>query len=353
MNKLPGLQGLRAISVLLVIAAHLVQQGTVPISEGWRAWLITILMDASHLGVNIFFVISGFLITSLLLHEEESKGKVSIGNFFMRRTLRVFPAYYFLLFVYFILQCWGVVTISGWSWLTAITYTKYLNWGRDWLTAHAWSLSIEEHFYLTWPFVFGLFKKHRIIFCVVIVAVVPILKLVAFHLPFLNERYGQLSLTIFFRCDAIALGCLLALNGQKLRNFVKERQSIVAFGSMILFILILCFSSSFQRLGSIAANFNILFGTAAGSIANVGISLFVLCCVCPNGARWQFVLNHPLVERIGVLSYSLYLWQQFYVMNTGYWFNQFPQNVVLLFATALLSYRLIEQPFLKLKSRFT
>jgi peptidoglycan/LPS O-acetylase OafA/YrhL len=353
MNKLPGLQGLRAISVLLVIAAHLVQQGTVPLPEGWSERLMPVLMDASHLGVNIFFVISGFLITSLLLYEEESKGKVSIGNFFMRRTLRVFPAYYFLLFVYFILQVCGVIAISGWSWLTAITYTKYLNWGRDWLTAHAWSLSIEEHFYLTWPFVFALLKRHRTIFCTVIVVAVPILKLVAFHTPFLTERYVQLSLTIFFRCDAIAIGCLLALNGQKLRDFVKGRESAVALGSMILLVSILCFSLPFSCLGPVAENLNILLGTTVGSISNASISLFILCCVCPKEAWWHWALNNPLVERIGVLSYSLYLWQQFYVNKTDYWVNQFPQNIVLLFATAFLSYRLIEKPFLKLKSYFS
>src|SRR4051812_24348426 len=145
----PSLNGLRAISVLLVIAYHLkiyflYSQG-IDLGEN-----LSFFADG-NLGVNVFFIISGFLITSLLLEEERMNSTISLKNFYIRRTIRIFPAYYFMLAVYFILQLCQVIHIGPSSWFTAVTYTKYFNADQDTVTAHAWSLSVEEHFYLLWP----------------------------------------------------------------------------------------------------------------------------------------------------------------------------------------------------------
>src|SRR6476659_7374830 len=125
-KKLPSLNGLRAISILLVIASHYVMYyfnvNHVPLDD------TLVSFNLGHLGVNVFFVISGFLITSLLLREEEVAGNISLKNFYARRTIRIFPAYYFVLIVYGVLQLLHIISISKTSWITAITYTKYFNW---------------------------------------------------------------------------------------------------------------------------------------------------------------------------------------------------------------------------------
>ena len=115
--KYPSLNGLRAISILLVIIDHLCKHydifknfiyeiPTIP-------RLVLLFIQDGALGVNIFFVISGFLITSLLLQEEESTQTISVKNFYLRRTLRIFPAYYTLLLFYFVLQLFGYIQLSN------------------------------------------------------------------------------------------------------------------------------------------------------------------------------------------------------------------------------------------------
>ena len=159
---LPSLNGLRAISILLVITSHLqIQYAIFPRNLPTYLFPIRYLFEDGHLGVSVFFIISGFLITTLLLNEEDSYKSVSLKKFYIRRTLRIFPAYYTLLLFYFILQSLGYINLPKYSWLSSLTYTKYFNWYLDWYTAHCWSLSIEEHFYLVWPLLFIMGDKVR------------------------------------------------------------------------------------------------------------------------------------------------------------------------------------------------
>jgi peptidoglycan/LPS O-acetylase OafA/YrhL len=111
--KYPSIGGLRAISVILVIIFHLnLQQHIFHNLEKYPllAPILSFLQDG-QLGVNVFFVISGFLITSLLMEEERLNKAISLKGFYIRRTLRIFPAYYFLLFVYLLLQLDGIIKL--------------------------------------------------------------------------------------------------------------------------------------------------------------------------------------------------------------------------------------------------
>ncbi len=107
---IPSLNGLRGLSILFVLIAH-IQIMSFHLPDG----------PGGQIGVNIFFVISGFLITYLLLKEEAATGTISLKNFFIRRSLRIFPAFYFLLLVYGVLQLFSVLHISAGSWLSSIT----------------------------------------------------------------------------------------------------------------------------------------------------------------------------------------------------------------------------------------
>ena len=146
-RNIPSLDGLRAVSVLMVIAAHM--NGSlarlIPFVPFW------IYLGWGALGVQTFFVISGFLITHLLLKELNASGTISLKHFYFRRALRIFPPFYVYMAVALAL------TLAGWAagnlraFLVAGTYTwNYLGGGSE-LLEHTWSLSLEEQFYLLWP----------------------------------------------------------------------------------------------------------------------------------------------------------------------------------------------------------
>src|ERR1700753_2781860 len=139
-RNIPSLDGLRTISVVLVMLGHL--YGT----RGYPQDAITRQAGRfAHFGVEVFFVISGLLITTLLLKEREQTGRIDLVNFYLRRTFRIFPAAFFYITVVAIVAHPGYLRY-------AYTYTMcYASQARPWLLGHLWSLSVEEQFYLLWP----------------------------------------------------------------------------------------------------------------------------------------------------------------------------------------------------------
>jgi len=135
----PGLDGLRGVSVLLVLSWH----------TGDALWQTV----RGYLGVTLFFVISGFLITTLLLREQDSYGRVSIWRFYVRRLFRITPMYYFVLLMYAVLvlrfDMAGSSESFGARFLQLATYNG--EFAGSGTFSHAWSLGIEEKFYLIWP----------------------------------------------------------------------------------------------------------------------------------------------------------------------------------------------------------
>ena len=349
-NPLPSINGIRGISILLVILHHLnVQYGIFSYvytnkSLAVKPLLaITNLICDGHLGVNIFFVISGFLITYLLINEEQEKGKINIKKFFIRRTFRIFPAYYFMLLVYLVLQRIQLIDLTPASWLTSFTYTKYLNWNLDWFTSHAWSLSIEEQFYLLWPFTFYFFKRKRKFLLWGIVAVVPFLRLAGHHyeLSWISE------LSLFYRIDAIAFGCLLAFYKDHLLNLSEQRAWQLFIVSLLVIVSITSAMVPLSKWAGLEAIW-IPLGTTNGSLANIAIA-FVLFYSVYRAKGWYYRLfNSKVLSTIGIYSYSIYLWQQLFTYPELF---PFPINVLCIFAAAFFSYHVVEQPMLKIKDR--
>lgn len=156
----PQLDGLRAISVLLVLAIHMRDDLFRPLN--------------GHLGVIIFFTISGFLITTLLLREERTYGRASFKGFYIRRSFRIFPLYYLALLVFSVLVLLGFADNAGDYGQRLVFFLTYLNeFASPGTFGHSWSLGIEEKYYLVWPllaFAIPFMKRHRLALALLLLA---------------------------------------------------------------------------------------------------------------------------------------------------------------------------------------
>jgi peptidoglycan/LPS O-acetylase OafA/YrhL len=335
-KRIPSLDGLRAISITFVLLAHLTGTQNFPAALGGAKYL-------GNLGVRVFFVISGFLITTLLLKEQAATGTVSLKKFYARRTLRIFPVYYCFLLVIVVLAAVDVISLMRHDLLCAFTYTMNNHYERSWYVGHLWSLSVEEQFYLLWPatlFLAGMKRAFKIVVAVLFIA--PVCRiLILFFLPQHWEGVG----TIFpATMDSIAIGCLLARSYQWLGTKTRYTRFLQspAFLLVPLAAAVLTFPISTKGSAFIG-----------DSLLNLSIALIVDRFVrFPGGAVGKILNTGPFVV-VGVLSYSLYLWQQLFLNRaSGHAVNAFPVNIILVGLTAVLSYSLIEQPFLRLKTRF-
>ena len=333
-GRIPSLDGLRAISIVLVVLSH--ASGTVNFES------IQFLRDLGNFGVRVFFVISGFLITTLLLKEQAKTGGISIRNFYLRRTFRIFPAFYFFVAVIGALNLSGMVSLLPGDLTHALTYTMNYHHPHAWYMGHIWSLSVEEQFYLLWPATLalvGLRKGFRFAFAVVLAA--PFLRYGTWLWITRHEGTDQQFQNI---ADALAVGCLMA----GLFNLLSENPRYQRFLRSRWFYL--------APLAAFAANATqghprvwLFAGQTAATLAiALCIDRFVRY---PNGLFGRF-LNWAPLRFVGLLSYSLYLWQQVFInRNSNAAIAAFPLNVILAFAAALVSYYLIERPFLRLKDR--
>jgi peptidoglycan/LPS O-acetylase OafA/YrhL len=336
-HRIPSLDGLRAISILLVVFGHLI---------GTRGFILPEapcrFFNLSDMGVRVFFVISGFLITNLLLQELDARNNIHLTKFYFRRTFRIFLPYYSFLFVVALLQATGSISLAPGDLLHALTYTTNYHPQHAVYVAHSWSLSVEEQFYLLWPMVLLLAGRRRaiLIACSLLIAC-PLLRLSMIYLFPGIEGMGLRFETV---ADGLAAGCVLAggrewLKSQPAYNRLLGSRLFVAVPAMVFA------ASSFMGHTRIY-NFVCL------TVINIGIALCVEWCVTNDSGRVGRVLNSRPLVFIGLMSYSIYLWQQVFVDPQGvYAVSRFPLNIVFICAASLASYYLIERPSLSLRQR--
>jgi len=334
--RIPSLDGLRAISIMLVLIGHLAGTRGFPLSAAAGNRLAV-----AEIGVHVFFVISGFLITGLLLQEISGTGRIKLDHFYFRRTLRIFPPYYAFIAALVVAQACGALTLAPHDATHTLTYTSNYDASRSWWIGHTWSLSVEEQFYLLWPMALVLLGVRRGIFvAALVVFVTPAVRLAELHLlPQYVDGIGHRFETV---ADAIAIGCVLAGTREWLHRDRRYRR----FLSSPAFVVVPCaiFAGSMLWQHPHAAY---LVGMP---LANVATALAIDWAVTfPSGAVGR-VLNAPALVFIGWLSYSLYLWQQPFLRRGGLqWWTTFPANIVLAASCALASYFLIERPSLSLR----
>jgi peptidoglycan/LPS O-acetylase OafA/YrhL len=340
-RNIPSLDGLRAISILLVIVAHS--------SQSFAQWIripAGSLLLFAHTGVSVFFVISGFLITSLLLKELHATGAISLKRFYVRRAFRIFPPFYLYLAIIFALALAGVFHTPLRAFFFAAIYTSnyYFGPGGGFVgLQHIWSLSVEEQFYLLWPAALLLLGKRRAVYLAGFLILISPLSRVATYFALAPEHRAMVDRMFHSSVDTIMFGCLLALLWQN-DGFNRRLRSWINPWSMagsVLFLFLLdplldhCFRGGYDL-------------TIGMTLEGIGICLITLYVVRFPQTVPGRILNTPVLRHIGLISYSLYLWQN---ILTGEADKYFPLNVAAILACAEISYWAVERPSLRLRDR--
>lgn len=332
MARIPSLDGLRASSILLVLAGHFAY------AAGFNSQITDIY---AHAGVRTFFVISGYLITTLMLREIERYGTLSIRGFYVRRAWRILPAAYaYLAVVTWIEHAQFSWTDIGLSWGYLASFTPL--GAPPWDLSHLWSLSVEEQFYLVWPLIVaaGAVRTKEVAWAAVLAA--PLFRHAQHEISTLNML---LNLQVI---DSIAAGCLLALYAPKLIGFVSNHRWLgLAWPLALLLPALLTIGDRTQWLWLhtqwLGPLLQQLLAHSVWAIFNVLAGIGVLWAIIATPK----ILNHWLPVWIGTISYSLYLWQMPF-MNPeapiSLWLR-----IPLALGCAALSYYAIERPVLALR----
>lgn len=340
---IPGLDGLRAISVLIVLVAHMGFEHIVP----------------GGFGVTVFFFISGFLITRLLLAEHEKKGRIGLKDFYIRRFVRLYPALLFMVFAttaIYMLASWGGPKIL--EFLSAVFYgtniyqvsvrsggeLPFMPW------THLWSLAVEEHFYLMFPlfmvFMGGKWKRAaKLLFGLIIAA--AMWRLTIYYATDLAQ-YDYNYMMTDTRLDSIAWGCLLSV----LLHVYGDKARLKWLVGIVPIVI---------ALGAILASFLIRDDAFRYTIRYTlqGIALFTLFLnlYFYKAVRFAFpILEWKPLAWIGMVSYALYLWHvplldMAYRINGENWTSRIVA-VIASFVLAAFSYYVVEKPFLVLRKKF-
>jgi peptidoglycan/LPS O-acetylase OafA/YrhL len=335
-KRIPALDGIRAIAVSMVIVDHF----GIPAFGG--------------LGVSIFFVLSGYLITTLLLREFDATHSISLAAFYVRRSLRIFPAYYVLLaFSALIDFHQGDERIRPVIVPAAFYYLNYyhaLHGHSNASIAHAWSLAVEEQFYLLWPLGFLLIARwrstllpHVLVFAIVGVCV---WRTLAYSVLGLGQAWAYDAFDCRF--DALAMGCLLAVSmrNETFTRGVKRLSQHPWLAVTALMVMLLI-----EGLDNGKLRYTFGFTINALLIAFVMSQLLAR----PGALAVRFLDSRPL-RFIGRISYGMYLYH-IWGLTAGWHLTHShgAAGVIAGYAAtvgfALVSFYAVETPFQRLKER--
>ena len=337
--RIASLDGFRALSILMVIIAHL------------RISNLNSYIDLGNLGVRIFFIISAFLISSIII-KQKSKGERwnELKNFYLRRFLRIIPALWLYFFVtIIILKLLNLFEFSQFwrAFLFIENYHPRSMWTNgQWPFGHIWSLSVEEQFYIIFaPLLFYISAKNMLRFLVVVILIAPLVRMGFWFFNFPEIMEGSVHRSFETVMDALGFGSLAYLYREKISNW--KYFSYLSNPVIILVIVGMQFLNSSQAL--------VLMGYTPRFAYNaLGISLqCILICVLiikyssskyKNTFGWE-ILNHKILVSIGLMSYSIYLWQQIWLYSALALPVYF--SIPGIFLSAFISYYFVENPINK------
>ncbi len=349
----PALDGLRGLAILLVVVFH-------------NFWFVNYFFYG-WLGVDLFFVLSGFLITDILLRTLTRKNFLS--NFYIRRVLRIFPLYYLFLFLFLVVlprldlqlnvkyyldnQVWIWTFMQNWLYaFKDPVNTNTLN--------HLWSLGAEEQFYLLWPLVILLVRKPRGLLLFISLVIVTVIGLRVFvwtrHIP----GFAYFNLYTFTRVDGICIGCMIAILQRIDKDVLRKYTWIIVLSFALMNFAFYLFDKRFffsvPYLAIIGyPTFAMLFG------------LLVNEAITKTSKLVNYIFTIPVLTFFGRISYGFYIfhWPVYIVLYpfvfpwlTHYFKEISAQYIEAILSTGVavvvswISYRYYERFFLNLKNRF-
>jgi peptidoglycan/LPS O-acetylase OafA/YrhL len=314
-RRIPSLDGLRAISISMVIAGHLAGEGYAP--DFLRFYAIV--------GVKIFFVLSGYLITGILLREQDRTSTINLRHFYIRRVYRIVPAALFYMLVTFAVN-WR--TLRWYEMAMALLYVVNY-FPRPYPIGHLWSLSVEEQFYILWPSVLKRWHPHRTGILLGLLVFSPVYNAALYYLN-LTRKFGLVGLPSL--ADGLAVGCLAAVFAARWPRIPKG-----------LFATAILLMAAIPRFDASSTSRTLLELFVMNPLLNAAIAC-ILIHVVQNPYR---ILNLAPVMWLGQISYSLYLWQQPFVNPA----SPMRYGVLAALAMACCSYYLIERPLLRYRDR--
>jgi peptidoglycan/LPS O-acetylase OafA/YrhL len=350
---LPTLDGWRAIAITLVIFAH----GSDSIGNALNT--VGIYFDFSRIkeaglfGVQIFFGLSGLLITSRLIASEKKYGRISLKSFYIRRAFRILPAALSFLAAVGILALSGILPISFGRWLSSLFFlANYTTATGSWYLGHFWSLAVEEHFYMIWPAVFLVLgvSNRRITVAIVIALLLAFWRALDFKFQITGATPAVFWGRTDIQGDNILWGVVVALlYGDPIWKARLNKLLMIpaVLPSLIILMIILV---TLPSLGWKLA-FMLL------TIKAILIPLMILGTLINSSGMLSYILETPIFRLIGRLSYSIYLWQQLFLVWNESSIPSFgilqslPFNLIAVFACATISYLYIEKPFIAIGHR--
>lgn len=352
MSRIPSLDGLRALSIFLVMALHTMQRMPYRLPDIWFA------IFNGDTGVFIFFVISGYLITSLLLHEQQKTGSISMRSFYFRRAMRILPPIYFYVAVLLLLAWAGRLVVTKIDIFSALFFFRNYAVGTSmWSLEHFWTLSVEEQFYLIWPFIvyFCLRRRSGIAgrsiaskVAIAVILISPVIRVVSVLLPVPYLHHGGM---FHMRADSLMFGCVVALlQGTPVFERAYVFATKIWWIPPVVIFLSNCLGVRFQNYWNFPLGF---------TVNGLAIAFFLLWCVRNPSSAIGRVLNARPVVHIGVLSYSIYIWQTLFLHrgNEAVFghslkiISSFPGNWLAVLLVAEFSYYVVEQPSLRIRTR--
>lgn len=302
-------------------------------------------------GVLTFFVISGFLITHLLLRERESTGTISFKNFYARRSLRIFPAFYvyWVVAVAVLLHHGRIIREQAVCALLYVNnYYQGLHGYPSTIFSHTWSLGVEEQFYLLWPAVFFVFRNRLRRLVGILLFVIPALWVYRDFLYFRGAADAYIYTSLETRIDAILVGCLVAillhldLASRLLEEVRKPLYLPITVGA--LFVSLFCFIV-------IGPGYRDLIGFALDPILVIAL---ILQLISSKRAAW---MDARPISYLGKISYSTYLYQQIAIPLVKKVVHHHQPIISLLcvlmaWVIAAVSYEIVERPFMRMKYLF-
>lgn len=356
MKYIKQLDSIRAIAVILVIISHWIPSTN----------LINRILNGA-IGVDIFFVLSGFLISKILFDNRNKAEELNISkstllkNFYVRRTLRIFPIYYLTIFALLLFSKSTGTNIQS-AFVYFVTYTSNFYFfniqGWDGMVSHLWSLAVEEQFYLIWPWIILFSNKKYFLHIISIFIFIGVLS------QYLMSGVKMSSVLTFTCFDAFGLGAILSWIITYSNDKLKKFYFIISIVSAISFFFFL--------LGLIQNKWTFIPLRTIVSLITLWIITYIVIYHNTNSLKFKFILNNRVLIFLGKISYGLYLYHNIIpstlnskiiniyinpllpdLLYKKYWGQLFLlENTILLVVISWLSFIFIEKRFLNLKKYF-